>query len=153
MFDSRFPAAMSSTHEPTRLRLRAQPVSIFTVVFAVIFVGCLRPSLAALPCGAQPEDLPADVAQQITSDTDNNANLFTHAPASVSLRGLVTAKRRELWQKYPSVDKSVLDHYLLWATCQTISKDPTLAVDQKFDNYSNFYRLLSEPLKGAGPAE
>ncbi|MGD0103150.1 MAG: hypothetical protein ABSC06_03840 [Rhodopila sp.] len=94
-----------------------------------------------------------NVAAQIKRDVAEKASLILQAPASVNLRGFVAAKRRELRQKYTEIDKTALDQYLLWVTCQAISKDPGLAASQKFDEYSNLYRLLSEPIVQAAPPE
>jgi hypothetical protein len=145
----------SSTLGPSRMHgteKHCGPGSLvfaFVVVFVVIFVGCGRPALAAISCGQQPENLPVEGGEQFKHDVADKANLILHAPAGVNLRFFVAAKRRELRQKYPDVDRSTLDHYLLWTTCQTISNDPTLAVTQKFDEYSNFYRLMTEPVTQA----
>ena len=139
------------TTNPTASRSALLPLT-FLVAFPAVFVGCSRPALAAaLSCGTRPEISPGDVAKQVDSDAEEKTSLILHAPPSADLRRLVTAQRRELRHKYASVDKLALDHYLLWTTCRTISADPMLAGSQKFDAYSNVYRLLSEPIDKATP--
>jgi hypothetical protein len=132
----------------TEKRLRLAPLApALAVIFAAVLVGCPRVALAALACGVQPEFL-AGVLERIKGDAEGKAGLILQAPPR-SERNLVTAQRRDLRQKYAEVDKSTVDRYLLWVTCQTISNDPTLAETQKFDEYSNVYRLLSEPIDKA----
>ncbi len=122
--------------------------------FAALFIGCQQPARAALSCGAQPEIAVHDGAEPIKGDATGRADLILHAPPSVNLRSLVTAQRRQMRQKYADVEKALLDSYLLWTTCQTISNDEDLVGSQKFDLYSNVYRLLSEPIdKGAPTTE
>jgi len=89
----------------------------------------------------------------LTSRLKSEAGLILLAPANAALRGLVTAKRRELRQKYAELEPTTLDHDLLWMVCQSIAKDHSLAASQQFDEYSNLYRLLSEPIKAAPAAE
>ena len=69
------------------------------------------------------------------------------------MRGLVGHQRHALREAYPEVEPPTLDGYLLWETCQTISNDPALVGSQKFDKYSDFYRLLSEPIKAPAHSE
>lgn len=116
---------------------------------AAIFLGCPGTALAALPCGAQPPILPVDSAEQIKRDAQSTANLIRHAPSDAKLRKFVAASRAEFRQKHADGDAVSLDHYLLWVTCQTISNDPTKVPTQKFDEYSNVYRLMSEPIAEA----
>jgi hypothetical protein len=142
--------AISLTHEHDISRWPPPQALALGLVFASVFGGCLQPAAAALSCGAQPEALPVDVTEQIKRD----ASLILQAGASVNLRGLVTAKRRELRQKNANVDASLLDRQLLWVVCQTISADPELVQSQKLDNYSTVYRPMTEPIaQAAHPAE
>jgi hypothetical protein len=120
--------------------------STFMIVFAAVCFGCLRPALAALSCGAEPEVSPAGVADKIKSDADQSANLMLQPPPGADMRKLAATQRRGLRQKYPNVDKLTLDGYLLWVTCQTISDDPALAAAQELDAYGKVYRLLTEPI-------
>jgi hypothetical protein len=125
--------------------------AVVTVV-AILSLGAIQPAMGSLPCGPRPEVGSGALATQLKGDIENTANLIHHAPPSPNLRRFVTAQRRELRQKYPSIERPALDVYLVWATCQTISKDPTLASSQGFDEYANFYRLLTEPIDKAAPA-
>lgn len=136
-------------------RLSATPrPSIAIIVFTALTLGWLQPVLAEIACGDQPEGIATQSRAQLQGDVVIKADLILKAPANAQRRGLVTAQRRELRQKYPDVEKPVLDTYLLWVTCQSIAHDPTLAVSQAFDKYSDFYRLLSEPIdKSAAAAE
>lgn len=140
--------------QKTKLRWPVPLPSTFVIVVAAVSLGCLRPAVAALPCGAEPEVSPAGVADKIKGDADGDANALLQAAPSIDARKLAATQRRELRQKYPQVDKSTLDSYLLWTTCQTISNDPTLAAPQMLAAYAKFYRLLTEPIdKAAPPAE
>ncbi len=121
--------------------------SIGIIVFAAVLMGGSRPSAAKLPCGEQPEVSPVDVADQIKSDADGNVTIIRQASPSVDLRKLVDTRRRELRRKYPGVDKLTIDHYLLWATCQTISDAPELGAAQQLEEYSKLYRLITFPIE------
>jgi hypothetical protein len=114
--------------------------------FVAVLLGGLNPALAALPCGDQPE-VPATEQVKLKQDAEAKSDLVRHAPASVNVRALVSATRHELRDKYSKIDKATVDHYLLWVTCQSISGDKSLAPSQKFDEYSTFYRLMSEPIQ------
>ena len=145
---------MSSKYRIRVLRRSALVPFTFLIAFTAMFVSCSQSTLAAaLSCGTQPEILPADVAKHVDGDAEEKTDVILHAPASVNLRGMVATQRRELRNKYPSIDTLTLDHYLLWTTCRTISSDPMLGGGQKFDMYSNLYRLMSEPIKAAPAAE
>jgi hypothetical protein len=129
-------------------------VMTLLVVFVAIVVVYSRPAHAVLTCGAQPEVAPADLAEQIKSDAKSKASLIIQAPPSVDLRKFVIGQRRDLRLTYAKADKLMMDHYLLWATCQTISNDRTIAGSEQFEEYSRLYRLLSEPMdKVTAPAE
>ena len=121
--------------------------SIGIIVFAAVLMGGSRPSPAKLPCGEQPEVSPVDVADQIKSDADRNVTIIRQASPSVDLRKLVDTRRRELRRKYPGVDKLTIDHYLLWATCQTIGDAPELGAAQQLEEYSKLYRLITFPIE------
>jgi hypothetical protein len=121
--------------------------SIGIIVFAAVLMGGSRPSPAKLPCGEQPEVSPVDVADQIKGDADGNVTIIRQASPSVDLRKLVDTRRRELRRKYPGVDKLTIDHYLLWATCQTISDAPELGAAQQLEEYSKLYRFITVPIE------
>jgi hypothetical protein len=127
--------------------------STLLVVWVALFVGDLQPAFASLACGTKPKIATEDGARQIKSNVQLKVDRIRQAPRRTNLRALVTASRRELWQSYANVEKSELDHYLLWVTCQTISNDPALEATQMFDEYSNLYRLMSEPLDQPAAAD
>ena len=116
------------------------------IVCTALFVHDSPPAFAALVCGKKPQMATEDGIRPIKLDVQTKVARIRQAPPRTNLRALVTATRRELWQSYANVEKSELDHYLLWVTCQTISNDPALEATQMFDEYSNLYRLMSEPL-------
>jgi len=140
---------MSRRHSNEKSRL----ASVVAAVFAAVLLGVPRPAPAALPCGEQPELVEMDGAAQMKRDVAEKAGLILQAPPSANLRAFVTAKRRELRQKYAEIDKTALDQYLMWVTCQAISRDPDLVASQKFDEYANLYRLLNEPIAQAAKPE
>ena len=111
-----------------------------------------QPAFAALACGPSPEISPGEVAREIKNEIADTAKRILQAPASINLRGFVTTQRRELRHKYADVDKTTLDSDLLWVTCQTLSKDPTLDATVKFDEYSSLYLLMTEPIDKSAPA-
>jgi hypothetical protein len=144
--------AMPWDHKPESLCW--PPAFTVAMIFAAIFGGCLRPAAAALTCGAHPENVPVNIAEQLKGDTEGKARAILQAPPNVDQRALTTTKRRELRQKYGTVEPTLLDQNLLWVACQTISNDPALAASQKFDEYAKVYRFLTEPMgKAAHPAE
>ena len=116
-------------------------------------MGFPRAALGEMTCGALPGNLPAAGADQLERDVQAKAKLILEAPASTNLRVLVMASRRDLREKHAEIDKATLDHYLLWVTCQAISTDDTLAATQKFDEYSNLYRLMTEPIARGGAGQ
>jgi len=121
--------------------------AIVVIAFAAVLTGGSRPSAAKLPCGEQPEVAPVEVADQIKGDADGNVTIIRQASPSADLRKLVGARRRELRRKYPDVDRLTIDHYLLWATCETISNAPGLGGGQQLEEYSKLYRLITEPIE------
>jgi hypothetical protein len=144
---------MAQVRQAARLRWMAPSAFAFVSVFAPISIGWSPAALGEMTCGAVPENLPVEGADQLERDVQGKAKFILEAPASTNLRVLVTASRRDLRAKHANVEKSTLDHYLLWVTCQAISRDVTLAPSQKFDKYSNFYRLMTEPIAGGGAGQ
>jgi hypothetical protein len=132
----------ATTETPRRPALA---ISAFVVCAGLLAVG-VRPAVASLVCGTKPEIAAEDGEQQITFDAQVKVDRLRQAPPRTNLRAMVTASRRELRLAYAGVEKPLLDHYLLWITCRTISNDDTLAAAQMFDEYSNLYRLMSEPI-------
>jgi hypothetical protein len=146
------PLAKPWFHRTGLGRGQAPKLAALLIVFALLLTGGVRPAVAALPCGTQPEFAVAGSAE-IKSDIEGKADLILRKPASPNMRALVTAQRHALRETYPDADALTLDSYLLWMTCQSISADGTLAVSQKFDKYSDFYRWLSEPIKAPTHSE
>lgn len=116
-----------------------------------ILLGGLQPASAALPCGAKPEIIPAEFASASREDAEQKSDAILQAKPSEDLRKLVTTSRNELRHEHPKADATTVDQYLLWFTCQKISNDETVAPTMKFDSYSRFYRLMSEPIKATAP--
>ena len=131
---------------------RSLPYAIL-VACALVTLGAAQPALATLACGPRPDVAAAKVTPEFEGDIVGTAKLIHHASPSSNLRGLVTAQRRELRQKYPDIEKPLLDSYLVWITCQTIAKDPNLAPAQGFDENAMFYRLLTEPIDKGGSSK
>jgi hypothetical protein len=119
----------------------------------MLFAHGLHPAYAALQCGPQPEITPAEQTAQVKSDTESKAILIMHAEPGVNLRRLVSSQRTELRQKYPDVAAATLDSYLMWVACRAISDDPSRDGSQKFDEYADLYRILSEPIRSPAHAE
>jgi hypothetical protein len=93
-------------------RWPALSISAF-LVGAVLLAAGVRPALASLVCGTKPEIAAEDGAQQIRFDAQIKVDRLRQAPPRTNLRAMVTASRRELRQAYASVEKPLLDHYLL----------------------------------------
>jgi hypothetical protein len=89
----------------------------------------------------------------VDRDAKAMSKLILQAEPDTNLRRFVVAHRNELRLKYTQVEPLLISSYLLWATCQAISNDPTQTGSQKFDRYADAYRLLSEPLKDTPHAE
>ena len=129
---------LSRFHQTGKRGRAGRMAVVCMAVWAAAGVGGLRPALAAIPCGEQPEIVPEAAVEEVKLDTAEKANAILQAPPSANLRVLVKETRRELRAKFAKVDKLTIDHYLLWVTCQTISDDRSLAASQKFDQYSIF---------------
>ena len=133
-------------------RHRAPLVMIAMTAWVAVFVGYPVPAQAGLTCGVPPPLSPAGVAAQVETDAKAKAQLLLHSPPRTNLRKLAASLRREMRRKFANVDKPVLDRYFLFTTCEDISNDPTLAESQVYDEYSDFYRILSEPIDKADTA-
>ena len=75
------------------------------------------------------------------------------AKPAAGLRSFISAQRSELRQNHAEVEPAVIDSFLMWVTCQTLSNDGTLTGPQKFDKYADLYRMLNEPAKAAPHSE
>jgi hypothetical protein len=135
-------------------RRPAPSMYVVAIVCAALVATDVRPALASLLCGIKPEIAAEDGAQLIERDAQIKVDRLRQAPPRANLRAMVAASRRELRRVYGKVEQPLVDHYLLWVTCQTISNDDTLAATQMFDEYSSFYRLMSEPTdRSPSPAD
>jgi hypothetical protein len=105
---------------------------------------------AAQTCGEQPQNLPIEVQQQIKGDAEGKAKLAVRLLGDASLSGSVESSRRELRQKYDNIDRSTVDRYFLWVTCQQIMNDRSMTTPQKLEEYQKVYRLIVAPLGQTG---
>ncbi len=95
---------------------------------------------------------PASVVQSVQTEAQETAERIRMHPVG-DRRHFIVTERQEMRAKYPQVDQSLLDSFLLWTTCQAIEEDKHLAPTQAFDEYSGLYRQLSEPIKPPAHAE
>ena len=82
-------------------------------------------------CGDQPKDVPPDVQQIIKADADGRAQLFTKLLGDLDIKGKVEVSKNEMYQKYKNIDKSQIDRYMIWVSCQNIMLDRSLPVVEK----------------------
>lgn len=92
-------------------------------------------------CGPEPI-LPADVSQTIKADIDGKAQAFTKLLGDADLQGKVEKSRHEVYQKYENPDKSRLDNYFAWVSCQQIMTDPQLNAADKVRLILDVYKVL-----------
>jgi hypothetical protein len=97
-----------------------------TMIFALTLAFTL-PAIAQVNCGDQPKDVPPDVQQKLSGDIQGKAQLFTKLLGDAGLTGKVDASRNEVYQKYHNIDKSQIDRYMIWVSCQTINADHSLS--------------------------
>ena len=102
-------------------------------------------SHAQVNCGNQPSDVPPDIQQQFQGDVEGKAAVFTKLLGDVNLKGKVDSSRSEVYQKYKNLDKSVVDRYMIWVSCQAILQDKTLAPAEKVQLWIQIYRQLQTP--------
>jgi hypothetical protein len=100
-----------------------------------------------------PELLPADIAREVREDAEEKTVLIRNTQHGIDKRHFVLLQRQEMREKFPAVDKPLLDSFLMWTTCEAIAHDKELAATQAFDEYADLYRLLSEPIKAPAHAE
>lgn len=96
-------------------------------------------------CGNQPTDVPPDIQQQFQGDVEGKATIFTKLLGDVNLKGKVDSSRSEVYQKYKNLDKSVVDQYMIWVSCQAILQDKSLAPAQKIQLWIEIYKQLQVP--------
>jgi hypothetical protein len=123
--------------------------SVLVIVFAALGAGGVRLAHAGgLTCGSQPA-----IIDQAKSAIKAKVDLILQAPPNTNMRGLISARRHALHEKFTDVEPLQIDAYLLWMTCKTLSADPEQSASQKFDKYAGLYRLLSEPIKAPSHPE
>ncbi|MET4279831.1 MULTISPECIES: hypothetical protein [unclassified Bradyrhizobium] len=114
---------------------------------------CLN-AQAQVNCGPQPADVPPDVQLRIRGDVEGKAQVFTRLLGDVDLKGKVDSSRKEVHQKYRDLDKSVIDRYMIWVSCQNIMQDKELKPPEKNRLWIDIYRELIKPSKeSAAPSE
>jgi len=122
----------------------------FRWCFVFMILAATATGAAAQTCGEQPQNLPIDVQQQIKGDAEGKAKLAVRLLGDASLSGSVESSRRELRQKYDNIDRSTVDRYFLWVTCQQIMNDRAMTTPQKLEEYQKVYRLIVTPLNPSG---
>src|SRR5258706_5935173 len=99
-------------------------------------------SLAQVLCGDQPKDVPLEVPEQLKGDVEGKAQLFTKLLGQAELKGTVDATKREVYQKHRDIDKSQIDRYMAWVSCQNIMSDRSLNAIEKNRLWIDVYREL-----------
>jgi hypothetical protein len=97
---------------------------------------------AQVQCGSQPENIPPDVQQRIKGDVEGKAQIFTKLLGDLNLKGKVDASRNEVYQRFNDVDKSTIDRYMIWVSCQIIMLDRNLTTADKTKLWIDIYREL-----------
>ena len=134
---------------------RAKPRAIVAAhaFLAVLALACCAPpARAGLNCGDMPILQPASIVPAVQTDVQEKVEII-RAHALKDRRRFIVAQRQDMRAKYPQIDPVLLDSYVLWTTCQSIEDDKNLAPAQAFDEYSDLYRQLSEPIKAPEHAE
>jgi hypothetical protein len=98
---------------------------------------------AQVNCGPQP-DVPADVKQKLKGDVEGKAQIFTKLLGDANLKGTVETSRSEVYQKYKDLDKSQIDRYMIWISCQNIMSSQ-LTATEKAKLWIEIYRELAKP--------
>jgi hypothetical protein len=96
---------------------------------------------AQVTCGRQPE-MPPDVSRTFKGDIEGKAQLFTKLVGNASLGGKIEESKNQVYQKYSNVDKSTIDNYMAWVSCQNIMSDPNLTSIQKTKLWMDVYREI-----------
>jgi hypothetical protein len=92
-------------------------------------------------CGTQP-DIPPDVSRSFSGDVEGKAQLFTKLLGDLDLKGKIDESKNEVYQKYKNVDKSKIDIYIAWVSCQNIMSDQNLTASQKAKLWIDVYREI-----------
>jgi hypothetical protein len=98
-------------------------------------------ALGQVVCGEQPT-VPADVQGQLKGDAEGNAQIFSRLVGDVRLKGQIETSKNEMYQKYHDLDRSVIDRYMIWVSCQNIMFDKALSAVEKNRMWTDIYRLL-----------
>jgi hypothetical protein len=93
-------------------------------------------------CGEQPKDVPPDVQQTIKTDAEGKAQLFTKLLGDINVKGKVEVSKNEMYQKYKNIDKSQIDRYMIWVSCQNIMFDKELTATEKNELWIAVYHEL-----------
>jgi hypothetical protein len=96
---------------------------------------------AQVTCGRQPE-MPPDVSRTFKGDIEGRAQLFTKLFGDASLGGKIEESKNQVYQKYSNVDKSTIDNYMAWISCQNIMSDSNLTSIQKTKLWMDVYREI-----------
>jgi hypothetical protein len=104
---------------------------------------------AQVQCGSQPK-IPGDVEDQIKGDVESKAQIFTKLLGDVNLKGTVESSKKEVYQKYKDLDKSQIDQYMIWVSCQNIMLDKQLSAADKSKLWIEIYRELTVKPSGKG---
>ncbi len=115
------------------------------VLFALFPLGFA--AQAQVQCGPQPENIPPDVQQRIQGDVEGKAQIFTKLLGDVNLKGKVNSSRNEVYQKFNDVDKSTIDRYMIWVSCQNIMLNSNLTTADKTKLWIDIYRELTQKHK------
>ncbi len=99
---------------------------------------------AQVQCGTQPENIPPDVQQRIQGDVKGKAQIFAKLLGDVNLKGKVNSSRNEVYQKFNDVDKSTIDRYMIWVSCQNIMLNSNLSTADKTKLWIDIYRELTQ---------
>jgi len=113
------------------------------ILLVLPFVLLGSPALGQVSCGEQPRDIPVEVQRQIQGDVEGKARLFTKLFGDASLKGTVQSSKREVYEKHQNLDKSQIDRFMVWVSCQNIMSDPSLTTLQRQQLWRDVYRELS----------
>jgi hypothetical protein len=91
--------------------------------------------------GAQPV-VPADIQQRIQGDVEGKAQIFSKLLGDVNLKGKVETNTNEVYQKYHDLDKTQIQQYMIWVSCQNIFLDRQLPPADKTKLWIEIYQAL-----------
>jgi hypothetical protein len=111
------------------------------IVIAVAMLMDARAN-AQVSCGDPPRDIPVAVTESIEGDVQGTAQFFTRLLGDASIGGKIQKKRQELYERHINIDKSQIDRYTIWVSCQNIMSATNLSAQQKNDLFLSVYRNL-----------